>query len=170
MKPTEQKILTEVYRDTYPAAVRLIRRMGGTAEETKDVFHDALLIYLERKATGTLNIQTSVKAYLLGIAKILWLHSKDQQLTSMPEEVESFITEEQDSDEEEMRVLDYLLIAGQKCMQMLKSFYYDGLSLPEIASHFGFNGVHSATVQKYKCLQKVRNEIKKMNVYEERTY
>lgn len=170
MKATEQDILTEIYRDAFPAAALLIKRLGGTTEEAKDVFHDALLIYLERKATRTLNIQTSVKAYLLGITKILWLHSRNQYFTVMPEEVESFITEEQSTDEEEMRVLDYILLAGQKCMQMLKAFYYDGLSLPEIASHFGFNGIRSATVQKYKCLQKVRTEIKKMNVYEERTY
>lgn len=170
MKATEQEILTEVYRDSFPAAAHLIRRLGGTAEEAKDVFHDALLIYLERKASQTLNIQTSVKAYLLGITKILWLHSRKQYFTAMPEEVESFIAEEQDTNEGEKRVLDYILLAGQKCMQMLKAFYYDGLSLPEIASHFGFNGVRSATVQKYKCLQKVRTEIKKMNIYEERTY
>jgi DNA-directed RNA polymerase specialized sigma subunit, sigma24 homolog len=170
MKAIEEEILTEIYRDAFPAAAHLIKRLGGRTEEAKDAFHDALLIYLERKATGTLNIQTSVKAYLLGITKILWLHSRNQYFTLLPEEVESFITEEQSTDEEEKRVLDYILLAGQKCMQMLKAFYYDGLSLPEIASHFGFNGVRSATVQKYKCLQKVRTEIKKMNIYEESAY
>jgi DNA-directed RNA polymerase specialized sigma24 family protein len=170
MESIEQEMLVEVYRDAFPAAAQSVKRLGGTVEEAKDIFHDALLIYLERKASGMLNIQSSVKAYVVGITKILWLHSRNQYLAALPQEVESFIEEEQGTGEEEKNVLDYLLLAGQKCMQMLKAFYYDGLSLQEIGRHFGYSGVRSATVQKYKCLQKVRNEVKKMNVYEEGVY
>ncbi|HEU4470699.1 MAG TPA: sigma-70 family RNA polymerase sigma factor [Flavisolibacter sp.] len=166
MKPTEQEILVGIYREAFPAAAQLVKRLGGSLEEAKDVFHDALLIYLERKSMGTLNIQTSVKAYLLGITKILWLRSRDQYLATLPEEVESFIEDEKETTEEK-NMLDYLMLAGQKCMQMLKAFYYDQFSLQEIASRFGFSGIRSATVQKHKCLQKIRNEVKKMNVYEE---
>jgi DNA-directed RNA polymerase specialized sigma24 family protein len=161
MKATEQEILVGVYRESFPAAAQLVKRMGGTVEQAKDVFHDALLIYLERKATGTLNVHTSAKAYLLGITRILWLHSRSRYFAALPDEVESFIEEEQGMGEEGKDMLDYLLLAGEKCMQMLKAFYYDGLSLQEIASHFGFSGTRSATVQKYKCLQKIRTEVKK---------
>jgi DNA-directed RNA polymerase specialized sigma24 family protein len=101
MKATEQEILVGVYRDAFPAAAQLVKRMGGTVEQAKDVFHDALLIYLERKATGTLNVHTSVKAYVLGITKILWLHSRSRYFAALPEEVESFIEEEQGTGEEE---------------------------------------------------------------------
>jgi DNA-directed RNA polymerase specialized sigma24 family protein len=167
MKPTEQAALVGLYRESFPAAAQLVKRLGGTAEEAKDLFHDALLIYLERKATGTLNIQTSEKAYLLGITRILWLHSSNQYLAPLPEEVESFMEEEHGAGEEEKNMLDYLLLAGEKCMQMLKAFYYDQLSLREIANHFGFSGIRSATVQKFKCLQKIRTEVKKIKIYEE---
>jgi len=126
-----------------------------------------LLIYLEREAKGTLNIQTSVKAYLLGITKIIWLHSKNQSFTSLPDDVGSFVDEERESKEEEKNILNYLLLAGQKCMQMLKAFYYDRLSLQDIATYFGFSGIRSATVQKHKCIEKIRNEVKKMKRYEE---
>lgn len=165
MKPTEQEILAGVYRDAFPAAAQLVKRLGGTGEEAKDVFHDALLIYLERKAEGRLNIQNSAKAYLLGITKILWLHSRRHYFAALPQEVESFIEEEQEAGEEEKNVLDYLQLAGQKCLQVLKAFYYDQLSLQEIANNFEFNGIRSATVQKYKCLEKIRTQVKKMKVY-----
>lgn len=168
MKATEQELLG-IYRDTFPSAAQQIKRMGGTLEDAKDVFHDALLIYLERKATGQLQIHTSVKAYLLGITKILWLHSRKQYFSPLPEEVESFVQEEQ-QESEEKNITDYLMFAGQKCLQLLKAFYFEQLSLKDIASQFGFNGVRSATVQKYKCIQKIRTEVKNMNVYEQRAY
>jgi len=167
MKATEQEILTDIYCDAFPTAAQIIKRLGGTTEEAKDVFHDALLIYLERKATGRLQIQTSVKAYILGITKILWLHSREKYFLPLPEEVENFVQEEQRESEEEKNIMDYLILAGQKCLQLLKAFYYEQYSLKEIAGQFGFGGVRSATVQKYKCLQKIRTEVKKLNVYEQ---
>lgn len=170
MKASEQEFLVRVYRETFPAAAQLVRRLGGTVEAAKDVFHDALLIYLERKATGTLEVQTSVPAYLLGITKILWLHSRQQYFSPLPEEVENFIQEEQHERVEEKNTSDYLMLAGQKCLQLLQAFYFEGLSLAEIAGRFGFGGVRSATVQKYKCLQKIRAAVKKMNVYEQGAY
>jgi len=58
------------------------------------------------------------------------------------------------------RLMYFLETAGKKCMELLKSFYYDQLPLSDIAEQFGFSGTRSATVQKYKCLEKVRETIK----------
>lgn len=167
MKGTEREFLEEVYRETFPAAAQLIKRLGGTAEEAKDMFHDAVLIYLEREATGGLRVQTSVKGYLLGIAKILWLHRRKQYVLPLPDEVERFVEEEHRESEDGKNTRDYLVLAGQKCLRLLSAFYLEGLSLAAIADRFGFGGIRSATVQKYKCLQKIRAAVKKTNVYEQ---
>lgn len=164
----EHESLVELYREVFPEAARLIKRLGGNSEEAKDAFHDALLIYLEREAKGVLQIHVSAKAYLLGTAKILWLHSKNQYFDALPEDVEAFADEEIEAADEEKNVLPYLLLAGQKCLHMLKAFYYDNLSLRQIAAGFGFSSVRSATVQKHKCIEKIRTALKKRNVYEER--
>jgi DNA-directed RNA polymerase specialized sigma24 family protein len=164
MKVMSEENLVQLYREVFPEAARLIKRLGGNPEEAKDAFHDALVIYLEREVKGRLQIHTSAKAYLLGTAKILWLHSKNHHFDSLPEDVEAFVEEEH----EEKNVFAYLVLAGQKCLQMLKAFYYDNLSLQQIAASFGFNGVRSATVQKHKCIEKIRTELKKRNLYEER--
>lgn len=164
----EHESLVELYREVFPEAARLIKRLGGDPEEANDAFHDALLIYLEREAKGTLQIHTSAKAYLLGTAKILWLHSKNQYFDSLPEDVEAFVDEENEAADEHKNIFHYLLLAGEKCLHMLKAFYYDNLSLQQIAAGFGFNGVRSATVQKHKCIEKIRTALKKRNVYEER--
>lgn len=165
MKVTGQESLVELYRASFPAAARLIRRMGGTQEEAKDLFHDALLIFLERERAGSLQLRTSAQAYLLGVTKILWLHNRKQPLDDLPEEVEQYIYEEQAPPEGEKQLLDYLQLAGQKCLQLLQSFYFEHRNLEDIAQRFGFSGVRSATVQKHKCLQKIRTLVKKMNSY-----
>jgi DNA-directed RNA polymerase specialized sigma24 family protein len=168
MQPANSEELIQLYREIFPEAAHLIKRLGGDLQESKDAFHDALLIYMEREAKGTLNIKTSPKAYLLGTTKILWLHGKKQYFRPLPEDVEAFVQEENETSIEEKNVLDYVLLAGQKCLQMLRAFYYDNLPLQQIAVRFGYNGVRSATVQKYKCIEKIRTELKKRKFHEER--
>ena len=62
--------IIQLYRDSFPEVARMIRRKGGTQEEAKDAFHDALLIYMEKAKAGRLQLHSSPKAYLLGTARI----------------------------------------------------------------------------------------------------
>ena len=49
-------------------------------------------------------------------------------------------------------------------MDILKAFYYDNLPVNKIATLFGYSGVRSATVQKFKCMEKVRETIKEKSL------
>jgi DNA-directed RNA polymerase specialized sigma24 family protein len=163
--PLEDPILG-LYRDSFPIFARMVRRMGGNLEQAKDSFHDALLIYLEKESTGRLHLHTSPNAYLLGTAKICWLHSLDKDPTlPFPDGFEPPAPADHDTEQREQTLLKSLQNAGKKCLELLKAFYYDCRDMEEIAVTFGFNGRRSATVQKYKCLEKVRQEIKTTQLY-----
>jgi DNA-directed RNA polymerase specialized sigma24 family protein len=158
--------ITSLYRDSFPDFARMIRRMGGNLEEAKDAFHDALLIYMERDKAGKLNLHSSPKAYLLGTARICWLHRRSNEpVSELPEGFEAVEPEDTNEEEREKSLLESLIKSGKKCMELLKAFYYDHCSMQDVAERFGFNGRRSATVQKYKCLEKVREEIKKTQAY-----
>lgn len=151
----------ELYRESFPDFARMVRRMGGSLEEAKDSFHDALLIYLEKGKAGKLQLHSTPRAYLLGTAKICWLHSRKKgTMLSLPEGFEAAAPEDADTEEREKILLASLQKTGKKCLELLKAFYYDHCTMDHIAGRFGFKGRRSATVQKYKCLEKVRNEIK----------
>jgi len=154
--------LTALYRDSFPDFARLVHRRGGSLEEAKDCFHDALLIYLEKESAGTLHLHSSPKGYLLGIARVCWLRTRaGGPVLPLPENFsETPDPEDEDGQEREETLLRSLQKTGKKCLDLLKAFYYDHSSLQDIAEKFGFNGRRSATVQKHKCLEKVRAEIK----------
>jgi DNA-directed RNA polymerase specialized sigma24 family protein len=157
--------IISLYRDSFPDFARMVRRMGGGLEQARDNFHDALLIYLEKEKAGSLHLHTSPKAYLLGIARICWLRSQNSNLP-LPEGFEAADTPDfgaadpSDAEETQQALLASLQKSGRKCLELLKAFYYDHCSMHDIAEKFGFKGRRSATVQKYKCLEKVREEIK----------
>jgi DNA-directed RNA polymerase specialized sigma subunit, sigma24 homolog len=151
--------ITALYRDTFPHVARVIKQLGGDLETAKDLFHDAMIIYMEKNPP---EIRVSAKAYLIGITRILWM--KQQKLKIREEGLS--IPEDFYASEAEQPLLEYLRTAGEKCMQLLQAFYYEQMELQEMADTFHYSNVRSVTVQKHKCLQKVRATVKNTMLYE----
>lgn len=156
------EIFTRLYKAAFPLVARYVGRRGGSFDEAKDVFQDALIIYYEKVITAG-HSPNNEKAYLLGIAKNLWLKNfRDNcryiSLEDAGNAAEIAVTNELQP--VTARLLNCLETTGQKCMELLKSFYYDKLPMVDIAQLFGFSGERSATVQKFKCLEKVRDTVK----------
>jgi DNA-directed RNA polymerase specialized sigma24 family protein len=158
--------LTQLYLSVFPAVAVYIKNKGGTLDEAKDVFQDALVIYYEKAIADKVVIEHSEKAYLLGITKHLWYHHQQKQKGIVGEDVLDYehLVEDDALTPSSHRLLRYLETAGQKCMDMLHAFYYDKLNMREIAERFNLAGERSATVQKHKCLEKVREKVKEKSL------
>jgi DNA-directed RNA polymerase specialized sigma24 family protein len=147
--------LLKLYKSAFPIVAKYVSRKGGSFDEAKDVFQDALIIYYEKVIT-TGQLPNNEKAYLLGIAKNLWLKNFRESCRYISLEDAGNTAEIADTYEQQpltSRLLNQLEASGQKCMDLLKSFYYDKLPMIDIAGRFGFSGERSATVQKFKCLE-----------------
>jgi len=154
-----EEFFTRLYKKAFPVVAKYISHRGGSFDEAKDVFHDALVVFYEKTVQQALSDDIDETAYLVGIAKHLWLRKfSNNKFDVSLDDVDVSITEEAKLSGN--RIILFLTKAGSKCMELLKSFYYDEAPLNEIAETFGFSGVRSATVQKYKCLEKVRETIK----------
>ncbi|WP_158992915.1 RNA polymerase sigma factor [Mucilaginibacter sp. L196] len=148
-----------LYKKAFPVVARYVARMGGSIEEAQDIFQDALVIYYEKVASAQAEIIVNEKAYLLGVAKKLWLQHYKAGLKNLP--LNDFDIEVvPDEQPATNKILHYLETAGKKCMELLKAYYYDHLPVGDVATLFGYSGTHSATVAKYKCLEKVRETVK----------
>jgi len=158
LSATREELFISLYKKAFPAVAKYVNRMGGTFDEAKDVFQDALVAYYEKAVSGKLTAENDM-AYLIGIAKNLWLKRyRDSSQNISLDNVDISIDNREIPSEN--RLMHFLETAGKKCMELLRGFYYDQLPLNDIATLFGFSGVRSATVQKYKCLEKVRETIK----------
>lgn len=134
--------------------------MGASREDARDLFQDALIVLYEKCRQDPYFQVDHPSAYLCAVARRLWQHQRtggaattealpEDQVLGIPDDFYA-------QDQKEFRLLGLLEKAGQKCLQILQAFYYHEWSLSEIARHFGYRSVRSATVQKYKCLEKVR--------------
>lgn len=161
-----QQQFFSLYKNVFPAFARFVCQMGGNLDEAKDIFQDALLAWYEKSASTTLTIDKSETAYVLGIAKYLWIKRYNSALsqTVLSAAAHFDLPYLEEASPSEQRILKVLERTGRKCLQLLKSFYYDKLSAAKLAELYHFSGERSATAQKYKCLEKVRNEVKRQSL------
>jgi hypothetical protein len=123
------------------------------------------VILYEKKSSA--EFEVNEQAYLMGISKNLWTRRFNASTDNVSIDiVDSHLdfTDKEDVQLSSAKLMNYLETAGQKCMEILKAFYYDNLPVVKIAELFGYSGVHSTTVQKYKCMEKVRETIKEKSL------
>jgi RNA polymerase sigma factor (sigma-70 family) len=166
----EQRLIA-LYQNAFPLVARYISRMGGSFEEAKDLFQDALVIYYEKIQSGDVALQYTEKSYLFGIARFLWNKRYQENNNQVPLDQFGAGFDESlnlsDPGYEEVsapRLLRLLQAAGQKCMELLSAFYYERMDMKEMAERFGFSSPRSATVQKFKCLEKVKETVKEKSL------
>jgi DNA-directed RNA polymerase specialized sigma24 family protein len=168
----EIAVTEELYESAFPVVATWVRKMNGSLEDAKDIFHDALVLYQEKISQG-IAINVSPEAYILGIAKHLWLRKfKVPGNVVFLDDVEQRIAIPDDfyAPVSAIKLLNFLEQAGKNCLELLRRVYYEKLSAAELAQTMGYRGEHSATVQKYKCIEKLRAIIKlKAMTYEDFT-
>ncbi|MBK1441550.1 sigma-70 family RNA polymerase sigma factor [Parapedobacter sp. ISTM3] len=170
---------TALYKRVFPLVARYVAKRDGTLEEAKDVFHEALLVYYEKMRDGQLTLRQGQEAYIFGIVRHLWTkrYQENQRYASLDQLMAGFGDDDVNTDWADgvsadetvssKRVLRLLQAAGRRCMDMLTAFYYEKLDMEELAHRFGFSSTRSATVQKFKCLQKVKQVVKEKSLHYE---
>jgi DNA-directed RNA polymerase specialized sigma24 family protein len=161
-----EELFSLLYENAFPLVAAFVSHRRGTFDDAKDIFQDALVIFYEKKQHETITITVSDEAYILGIAKHLWSrkYTKDSSTVAL-DKIEAAITIPEDVQiPDANKLLRLLEMTGKKCMELLEAFYYQKASPAKIASEFGYQNTHSASVQKFKCLEKIRTIVKERSV------
>lgn len=163
-----EELFISLYKKAFPAVAKYVARRGCSFDDAKDIFQDAVAVYYERVLTNPDAVQTSAPAYIMGVAKHLWSRRFNEGLKNVS--LDGMLVDEAQDDEQTLlfdKLTTLMETAGAKCMQLLKAFYYDKLPVKKLAGAFGYHTEHSATVQKYKCLEKLRTEVKQRALHYE---
>jgi RNA polymerase sigma factor (sigma-70 family) len=161
--PRTRPDFDQLYSLAFPLVARFVAKMGGNFDDARDIFQDALVIFHEKHEDPRFHIRVPHQAYLLGIAKHLWIaRFKEARAYVMLDETENTISipDRFHPSVNELRVLKLLERSGQKCLSLLRAFYYEKLPVKQIARRLGYATEHSASVQKYKCIEKIRTTLK----------
>src|ERR1700743_1634585 len=109
-----EQLFIALYKSAFPSVAGYINKMGGSFDDAKDIFHDALVIYYEKSVAPGFVINSTPKAYLTGISKHLWLHKFKEGNLNMPLDDFDWI-EELPEQHSESKLMHFLETAGKKC-------------------------------------------------------
>jgi RNA polymerase sigma factor (sigma-70 family) len=163
----QNKAFLKLYKN-YPQVEKLILSKGGSKEDAKDVFQEALIIFYEKVMSTEFKLTAAIGTYLYSVSRFLWkdelIKKKGKTAVNVAfeftseEEAEFQLAIEREAKFKQIeRVINQI---GDKCLQLLKLFYYEGLSMKIIASKVGLKSEKIAKNQKYKCLERAKLKVK----------
>ncbi|MDQ4140344.1 MAG: sigma-70 family RNA polymerase sigma factor [Bacteroidota bacterium] len=163
-----EKTLAKIYARAYPMVLHYVKQHGGTPEDAQDLLQEAIITFYEKIMQDEFTLTASVTTYLMAICKNLWLRELEKRRrlqeadTEKPDVAEEFNPE---PDEPKLELISFVEQLGNKCRDILLGFYYFGQSMPVIAKQHQYRTVHSASVQKFKCLERLRHSLAAFSIH-----
>ena len=140
-----------------PEVKQYIKANNGTADDAQDIFQNALVILYKKVNSENFVLTATLKTYLMAVAKNCWQQELRQRI-KLPS-AENF----QDIAFDETLEEPYFTFAtaafnllGDKCREILIQFYFKKKSFKEIAATLQFSDENVAKNQKYRCMQKAK--------------
>jgi RNA polymerase sigma factor (sigma-70 family) len=171
IKAGDDSALEYVYKKYYPMIAHLIKTNNGNENDAEDIYQDALVAVYQKIKNGELDqINCTLKTYIYSVCRLKWLHKLrhkgkyGEKFIDTYEWVEAELALQEPEDQmpyyQAMRsALEGL---GNPCRQILLAFYFEKLSMDEIALRFGYNQANTAKAKKNKCMDKIRDDARKI--------
>lgn len=168
-----RKALTAIYKDNYYMIENYILKNSGTKEDAKDIFQDSMVVLYKNMKKDSFRLFGKISTYIYSVARNLWLKKlRDNKIliSSLEENDDSYISDSNiiidlEYSESQRMIGKLLNHAGVKCKDLLRSFYYEKLSMKKIASTQGYSSEQIAKNQKVRCLKKIRSILNKTENY-----
>jgi len=152
--------LKELYKE-YPKIRTNVLSSGGDEEIARHLFHDSLILLVEKVSDPDFELTAKLTTFLYGINRFLWkneLRKRNRNPELEWKDTLILTADEIGYDEEKeqkMKVLEKVLNqVTERCKKIFELFYFKKESMTEIAKKLEFSSVNSAKTQKYKCMEK----------------
>ncbi len=170
VKRGDSKAVEQIYRAYRKWFVDWLRQKTGCNQETAlDIFQDSVLAFYKNTKSGKLDTLTSsIKTYIFAIGYKMYLY-RNRQRKIKSESLDSnkallsqlSIPEEPNVLNDQQKMISALMKHLRPiCRNILKSFYYEGLSLKLIAQKHNYKSSNVAKVMKARCMESLRKTVR----------
>jgi RNA polymerase sigma factor (sigma-70 family) len=165
----DEEALVLLYDSNRRPIVNLVMRNRGGADEADDVLQESLIVLWERVRGGRFEYKAKLSTFIYATAKNVWsqrLRRKGREIAGeldadgqedpAPSPLDDLIASEQAA-----LVSGALAKIGEQCRKLLLLFYWDELSMDEIAAELGFANADTAKAKKYQCKKALEDVLRK---------
>jgi RNA polymerase sigma factor (sigma-70 family) len=162
--------LVDLFHQNRKSIASLVIRNHGTENDVEDVLQEALVVLWERIHHGSFEYQAKLSTFIYATAKNIWFrylsrHRRELSLSDETFEVadkESTPLEELEENERVQAIQQAMEQIGNPCHDLLLLYYWEELSMEEIALRLDFANADTVKSKKYQCKKALERLVKKV--------
>lgn len=169
IKDGDKEVLRFLYIDHYPMVRKLVLENSGSEAEARDVYQEAMIVLYENVCKKGFNLTCKVRTYLYSISRNIWLKQLNRKMpVSDLDDHERFVDVNRDFEKHEEReqrlekIRTCMNELGEPCNSILTYFFFQRLTMEEIAGKLNYTNAANAKNQKYKCFKRLKAKVLKI--------
>jgi RNA polymerase sigma factor (sigma-70 family) len=151
----DEKALELLYKKYYRMMTKLVITNSGTEDEARDIYQDALIVFWQKARSGKLVLTSKISTYIYSICQNLWRKELDRKKRLSSEEKDAQVSIDMETSEKEKIIARCMDQLGETCKKVLMYYYFEEMSMQDIAEKLGFANTDTAKTKKYKCKKKL---------------
>jgi RNA polymerase sigma factor (sigma-70 family) len=160
MKAGDESALDYMYQKYYRMMIKLVISNSGTEYEAKDIYQEAVIVLWQKAVSGNLVLTSKLSTYLYSICQNLWRKELDRKSRLSSETLDRSEYMEHDRDERVRIIRECIEQLGETCQKVLTYYYFDRMSMSDIADKLNFSSTDTAKTKKYKCKKRLDHLVK----------
>jgi RNA polymerase sigma factor (sigma-70 family) len=154
-----------LYQHYYEGVAVMIYSKGGNEEDAADIFQETVLTLVEKVKNNQFRGDSSIKTFMISVAKNLWLHELRTRTRRNKREVNYMSGADTEMVEDTDRIFtkanrwvmkDIFSQVGDVCTQILTGYYYEDLSMRQLLERFDYENEQVLRNRKSKCMKKLK--------------
>ena len=156
----DEKALDYLYRKYYKMMTNIILKNNGTMQEAKDIYQDALIVFWQKVVSNQLVLTSKISTYLYSVCLNLWRKELERKSRLSSETKDNVEYIDQETEERSLIIRECINQLGDTCKHILMYYYFDDMSMQDIANKLGMANTETVKTKKYKCKKRLDSLIK----------
>lgn len=165
----------QLYRDCFPSVKFMIISNSGSVDDAQDVFHDALLVLMQKAGEHDFELKCSLKTYMFSVCFNLWQRELYKRLKEVDFPDHLDLSDDTDYDQlvREDKLFEIFRMNFEQLQpeyQKVLNMYLSRCSMRKITREMGYASEKYAKVKKYLCKEHLKKTIHNDPRFKELSY
>ena len=153
--------LRQVYRRYRPLIARFVQQNNGRNDDTDDLLQEAIITLYENLLRPDFTLTCQLGTYLYSICRNRWLAQlrTRQRIVDVADYVPDLPDNsptEADELPDDGQLRQAVNELGDPCRPILMGYYFDRLSLEQLASQLHYASANVVKQQKFRCIERLK--------------
>jgi RNA polymerase sigma factor (sigma-70 family) len=169
LKNRDENAIKYIYQSCWPMILQMVKVNSGSTSEAKDLYQESMLGFLEKIWNDNFVLSCKISTFIYSICRNKWLYQLRgrQKFTDINE----YTTIEELADEssehaielpEDEQIRKHIADLGEPCYSLLIGFYYENMSMEQLAAKLNYKSVNVAKQQKYRCKDRLKKTLSEL--------